>query len=86
MIGDLVVSWIRTGVTLAVGWVVAVIATNSGIVIDEHSEAVLVALFTALVAFLWYLLVRLLEHKWAWLGVLLGVPRKPTYTPPPPPP
>jgi uncharacterized membrane protein YjgN (DUF898 family) len=82
VIGDLVTSYVRTGAALLVGLLLTWLAASQQIVIDKSSEAVLVALTTMLITFVWYVVVRALEHKWPKLGVLLGIPKRPTYQPP----
>lgn len=74
-----ITSLIRTFVPVAVGALLTWLATSLKIVVDPSSQAGLITLCTAALSGLYYLLVRLLESKVPWLGVLLGVPAQPTY-------
>lgn len=80
---DLVVSWIRTAVPVAVGAVLAWLASVAGVVVSPNASAGLTAGITAVLAAVYYALVRLAEKRWPWVGVLLGAMRQPTYTAPP---
>lgn len=79
---DLIVSWIRTAVPVAVGAVLTWLASRFGVVVDEQSSAGLTVGLVALFTGLYYAVARALEHRWPVLGVLLGAPRQPTYRPP----
>lgn len=76
---DLVASLIRTAVPGLVGLVVGWLATL-GVILPPEAKDSLGLLVAFVAAFLWYLLVRLLEQKWPALGVLLGVPKQPIYS------
>lgn len=80
MLNDTIVSFIRTGVPVLVGTVVAFLA-NRGFEIEINQNAVVAA-----VILVYYALARFLEKKWPFLGFLLGVPKEPAYegTPGPP--
>ena len=52
---------------------------SKGIAID--STTLLLVVFPIAVG-VWHRLVLVLEARWPWLGVLLGVAKAPTYTPP----
>jgi hypothetical protein len=74
-----VVSLIRTYVPVVVGALVSWLIVHYG---WHVSKDIQVGADTALTAFIiaaYYTLVRLLENKFPWLGVLLGHVAKPTY-------
>ncbi len=73
MLSDFVVSLVRTGVPLGVGWLIGV-----GLLPQSASDTATIT-FTALITAGYYLLVRLLEQLWPKFGWLLGSPRKPAY-------
>lgn len=68
-------SVIRTFVPLLVGWLLAM-AARYGFDIDR---ATLTTVVQAAITFLYYTVVRVLETLRPKAGVLLGVPRAPTY-------
>jgi hypothetical protein len=76
---DLGASLVRTFVATAVGTLVAILAKNAHIVIDDGTAAGLVQTFTATVIGLYYLVVRTLETKFPVFGWLLGLAKLPTY-------
>jgi hypothetical protein len=67
-IRDLLVSLIRTVVPTLVGLALAALA-KGGIDLDPTA---LTLLFDGLFVGGYYALIRLLESKWSWLGLLLG--------------
>lgn len=77
---DNIVAQIRTTVPAVVGAVLAYLAKEFGIVIDESAGAGLVAGATALLTAAYYAAARLLEAKVPSLGWLLGNPKTPTYS------
>ncbi len=79
MIQNYVIAFVRTYVMLGIAWLVTFAAERGHVVITPHTQASLAALAMALISAGYYLLVRLLEHKWPKAGVLLGVPAKPKY-------
>lgn len=79
-LSSLVISGIRTGVPIAVGYVLTLLAQSLHIVVDSNSEGQLVGLCVAVLSGAWYALARLLEKKWPNAGWLLGVPDQPSYT------
>lgn len=79
---DLGASLVRTFVATAVGVIVAWLAKNANIVIDEGTSAGLVQAFTGFVIGLYYLVVRTLETKVPAFGWLLGLAKLPTYPAP----
>lgn len=83
---NLIASALRTGVPMIVGWLLSlpvVPALLSGLGIDTtRAEQILSALFGLVLAYLWWLLARVLEHKWPQLGWLIGSPQKPIYVAP----
>ncbi|ABP54031.1 hypothetical protein [Salinispora tropica] len=79
MFNDFLISIIRTAVPVAVGAVLAWLASEAGIVLDADSSAALTAGTVAAVVAVYYALARALETRWPWLGVLLGRRAKPVY-------
>jgi uncharacterized membrane protein len=75
---DYFISLIRTWVPIAVGVVIAWL-TAHGVSTDPTVSAGFVAGFTGLLSGAYYALVRLLEAKFPFLGVLLGVPKSASY-------
>lgn len=78
---DIVTSWIRTAVPAAVGIVLAWLATEFEIVLDEQTRTGLVLGAAGLVTAVYHGLVRLAETKVPAVGVLLGSKRQPNYQP-----
>lgn len=80
---DFIASIIRTYtpwlVGLVVGWLASV-----GIDLPDAARADLGLLVAFVAAAAWYVAVRALEKRWPALGVLLGVPKPPTYGAPAP--
>lgn len=79
---DLGASLVRTGVTLAIGWLIAKLAQNANIVIDDQTSTGLVQAFTVAATAVYYLIVRFLETKVPAFGWLLGLAKLPTYPAP----
>lgn len=79
MIHDFLISVIRTAVPVAVGAVLAWLASEAGIVLDTDSSTALTAGVVAVTVAVYYALARVLETRWPWLGVLLGRRAKPVY-------
>lgn len=77
---DNIVAQIRTTVPAIVGAVLAYLAKEFGIVIDESAGAGLVAGLSALLTAAFYAFARFLENRWPSLGWLLGNPKTPTYS------
>jgi len=80
---EFVLSLIRTWVPIGVG---ALISWLLSIGVDAGAEASvgLTTAGTAIITALYYLIVRTLESRFPWFGVLLGAPRTPArYTPGP---
>lgn len=75
---DQVTSYIRTIVPAVVGAFVTFLI-GKGINIPEDIVEPTTALLTAVVAALYYIIVRKLEQKWPKLGLLLGVAKTPEY-------
>lgn len=79
MVNDFLISFIRTAVPVAVGAVLAWLASKTGIILDADSSASLTAGVVAVAVAVYYALARALETRWPWLGVLLGRRAKPVY-------
>lgn len=79
---DLGASFVRMGVATAVGTLVAWLAKNANVVIDESTSAGVVQAFTATVIGIYYLVVRTLETKVPAFGWLFGLAKLPTYPAP----
>jgi hypothetical protein len=75
-----IISLIRTWVPVAVGSLVAWLI-SIGIELDPEAETGLVVGLTGVVIAAYYGIVRWLERRWPWIGVLLGVPAAPSYSP-----
>lgn len=71
-----IISWVRTIVPIGIGAAVAWLLTL-GIEVDATTQNSLVVGVTGLVIAAYYSLVRLLEKKFPWIGVLLGVAKSP---------
>lgn len=76
---DLIVSGIRTGVPLLVGWL-AVLLLSIGVEVDAATQAALVTGLGNVLALVYYAAARWAEARWSWVGWLLGVPAAPTYS------
>ncbi|GAA4176619.1 hypothetical protein [Gryllotalpicola koreensis] len=80
---DFVASLIRTYVPILAGLILSWLATvHLPIRIEGIPQGVMESALTAVLAGIWYLIVRALETRWPKLGVFLGVPKAPAYTPP----
>lgn len=79
MLHDYLISLIRTVVPVGIGAVLAWLASQLGIVIDSEASAGLVAAVVAVAIGGYYALVRALEQRWPFFGVLLGKPAAPAY-------
>ena len=76
---DFITSIIRTYVPIAVGAMIAFLATK-GVDVGPEASAGLITFLTALSQGVYYLAARLLESKFPQLGFLLGSSKKPEYT------
>lgn len=76
---DTILSLIRTWVPVGVGAVLAWVATNWDIGVPDDASSSLVVGVTALAIALYYGVVRLLERRFPWFGVMLGAKREPEY-------
>jgi hypothetical protein len=79
MLHDYLISLIRTVVPVGIGAVLAWLASRLGVVIDGEASAGLVAAVVAVAIAGYYALVRALETRWPFFGVLLGKPAAPVY-------
>ena len=79
---NLVASQIRTISPIVVGYLIALLARELGIVIDEGTEAQLVDAFSSIAAAAYYSLARYLERKNSSFGWLLGSKSQPIYADP----
>ncbi|GAA2618675.1 hypothetical protein SMC26_40240 [Actinomadura fulvescens] len=77
---DELTSLIRTYVPIAVGALVAWLATL-GVEVDDATSTALVVGITGVATAGYYTLVRLAESRWPWVGKLLGAARPPSYRP-----
>ena len=78
-ISNFAISSIRTYVPIFVGLGLTWLASTFNIIIDENSKAGLVALLTAVLTALYWLIARILEKWNPKFGGLLGVPAQPHY-------
>jgi hypothetical protein len=79
-IGDVLVSHVRTYTPVAVGTLLAWVASR-GLDLTGYSNAVNVFVVPIVIA-VYYAGARLLERKWPVFGLLLGSRRQPTYVQP----
>lgn len=77
---DLIASMFRTVVPAAVGFVLTLLARKLGVVIDTDTSTSLTAALVVVVTAIYYGVLRVLEVKFPWLGILLGWKAQPTYT------
>ncbi len=75
---DTLTSLIRTYVPIVVGALVSWLITL-GIEVDSTTQAGLVTGLTGVVTAAYYTIVRLLETRIPWIGVLLGTTKVPSY-------
>ena len=84
MLGNMIISAIRTAVPLIAGWLLSLtIATPilAAFGVDsKRASEVVASVVTVALAYAYFLIVRALEEKFPQLGVFLGVPAKPTYS------
>ena len=78
---DVVISFIRTYVPIAVGSLISWLATK-GLDIDAQTGQGLIVFLTGILIAAYYGVVRLLERQWPQFDVLLGSTKKPEYTEP----
>lgn len=76
---DLLLSYIRTWVPVAVGAGLTWLGRKFGIVLPEDLSAQAAITVTGLIIALYYALVRGLETRWPWFGKLLGSAKQPEY-------
>jgi hypothetical protein len=69
----------RTVVPAGVGFVLTLLARKLGVVIDTDTSTSLTAALVVVVTAIYYGVVRVLELKFPWLGILLGWKAQPTY-------
>lgn len=79
---DQLASVIRTAVPIGVGFLLSLLARKWGIVLDDTSSQALASGVTAVLAAVYYVVVRFLEGRWAWVGWLLGLALPPSYSQP----
>lgn len=75
---DLVVSFIRTYVPIAVGSLISWLTTK-GLDVDPTTGQGLIVFLTGILIATYYGVVRLLERQWPQFGLLLGSAKKPEY-------
>lgn len=76
---DQLASLIRTWVPIGVGFALTLLARKYGIVIDDTISTSLTTGLAALVAAVYFAVVRALETRWKPLGWLLGLAVAPKY-------
>jgi hypothetical protein len=79
-LNDTAISLIRTWVPIAVGAVIAWLAT-AGLELDIETQTALVIGLTGLIQGAYYALVRIIEKRFPQVGWLLGKAKTPNYTP-----
>jgi hypothetical protein len=77
--GDLILSYIRTYVPIAVGGVLSWLAVTFGVVVPEDASGALTVALTGILIAVYYGVVRALESRWPWVGRLLGAARTVSY-------
>lgn len=73
----LVLSFIRTVVPAIVGQVMGYLTVTLGLVVDPEFEGALTAVLGVAFTGLYYLIVRVIEMKFPWVGVLIGWAKSP---------
>ena len=85
MIQGYITSAVRTLSAYAVAWLLSLKLAGPVLAFlnvgTETAKERLTALLVFALGTIYYLIARLLEHRWPALGVLLGVPSKPSYAP-----
>lgn len=79
MLSDTIVSFLRTWTPVLVGSLLTWLGDSFGIILEGDPSTALVVGVTGLVIALYYGLVRILESRWPWFGVLLGSRKQPAY-------
>lgn len=79
---DLILSYIRTGVPVAIGAGLSWLAVRYGIVVPESLSAEATIFLTGACIAGYYGIVRALEKRWPAFGKLLGTAKKPVYVEP----
>ena len=74
-------SHIRTGVPVAVGWLLTRAGEQWGGSWSEVDGEALTTAVTVIVIAVYYTIARELEKRWPSAGWLLGSPKQPTYGP-----
>lgn len=75
---DFAISQIRTYVPVVVGALVAWL-TSMGLQLDAETQTGFIVALTGVTQAVYYFIVRVLEQKWSWVGVLLGSKKTPEY-------
>ncbi|SDI50502.1 hypothetical protein SAMN05421505_1618 [Sinosporangium album] len=78
-LSDLIISWIRTGVAVVGGSVIAWLAVR-GIKLDPASAAAVVLAVGGACVTLYQVAVSALQRRWPWVGLLLGSTKAPSYS------
>lgn len=76
---DKVLGFIRTYIPYGISALLAWLLLNTGLDLTGEVQVALVTLTVALVTNAYYLLIRLVESRWPWVGVFLGWPKAPEY-------
>lgn len=76
---DKMVAVIRTNIAAAVGWLLTLLAENTGVVLSPESTASTISAFQLIATVVYYLLVRVISIKLPWVEYFLGVPVEPKY-------
>lgn len=74
-LSDWIVSWLRT---LAAAWIPTLATWLASYGVELPVEPATLAV-TSVIVTAYYTVVRALEARWPWVGVLLLVKRQPTY-------
>ena len=72
-------AFIRTAVPAFVGWLLALLAKNYEIVVDDSTSASLIAGLSGLLGYVYYAIVKVVERRYPGFGILLGSTNQPIY-------
>ena len=79
VMNDRLIALIRTGVLLAVGWLLTAISERTGFIIDEQTAGNVVAGFQLAATAIYYILIRVVAQWVPGIEWLLGIPSAPVY-------
>jgi hypothetical protein len=77
---DRITGYIRTVVPYAIGAFLTWLLSISGLDFTGELQVALIVFPVTVVTNVYYLLIRLLEVRFPWVGLFLGIPKTPDYT------